>query len=55
MKLGTLVALPLDPPLERPFSIVFQRQKFRIRAMDEFMEFAYDHCEKKATKGKSEA
>ncbi|MCG6974990.1 MAG: LysR family transcriptional regulator [Acidiferrobacterales bacterium] len=55
VKLGTLVALPLDPPLERPFSIVFQRQKFRIRAMDEFMEFAYDHCEKKATKGKSEA
>ncbi len=50
VKLGTLVALPLDPPLERPFSIVYQRQKFRIRAMDEFMEFAYDHCEKKATK-----
>lgn len=52
VKLGTLVALPLDPPLERPFSIVYQRQKFRIRAMDEFMEFAYDHCEKKATRGK---
>jgi DNA-binding transcriptional LysR family regulator len=54
VKLGTLVALPLDPPLERPFSIVYQRQKFRIRAMDEFMEFAYDHCEKKATKGKDD-
>jgi len=48
LKLHTLVALPLDPPLERPFSIVYQRQKFRIRAMDEFMEFAYDHCEKRA-------
>lgn len=48
LKLHTLVALPLDPPLERPFSIVYQRQKFRIRAMDEFMEFAYDHCEKKS-------
>jgi len=49
LKLGTLVALPLDPPLERPFSIVYQRQKFRIRAMDEFMEFAYDHCEKRSS------
>jgi DNA-binding transcriptional LysR family regulator len=48
LKLGTLAAIPLDPPLERPFSIVYQRQKFRIRAMDEFMEFAYDHCEKRA-------
>jgi DNA-binding transcriptional LysR family regulator len=55
VKLGTLKALPLDPPLERPFSIVYQRQKFRIRAMDEFMGFAYDHCEKKATKGKDDA
>lgn len=49
VKLNTLVALPLDPPLERPFSIVYQRQKFRIRAMDEFMEFAYDHCEKRVS------
>lgn len=48
LKLHTLAAIPLDPPLERPFSIVYQRQKFRIRAMDEFMEFAYDHCEKRA-------
>jgi len=49
LKLRTLAAIPLDPPLERPFSIVNQRQKFRIRAMDEFMEFAYDHCEKRAS------
>jgi DNA-binding transcriptional LysR family regulator len=48
LELGTLVALPLEPPLERPFSIVYQRQKFRLRAMDEFMTFAYEHCEKKS-------
>lgn len=54
VKLNTLVGLPLDPPLERPFSIVYQRQKFRIRAMDEFMEFAYDHCEKRVS-GKTAA
>jgi hypothetical protein len=34
--------------LERPFSIVFQRQKFRLRAMDEFMDFAHEHCEKRS-------
>lgn len=51
LKLATLAARPLDPPLERPFSIVYQRQKFRLRAMDEFMNFAHDHCEKR-TKSK---
>jgi DNA-binding transcriptional LysR family regulator len=52
LELGTLVAIPLDPPLERPFSIVHQRQKFRLRAMDQFMEFAYRHCEAtKAARG----
>lgn len=49
LRLGTLVALPLDPPLERPFSIVYQRQKFRLRAMEEFMDFAHEHCEKRAS------
>jgi len=47
-RLATLAARPLDPPLKRPFSIVYQRQKFRLRAMDEFMNFAHDHCEKRA-------
>jgi DNA-binding transcriptional LysR family regulator len=46
LRLKTLVALPLDPPLERPFSIVHQRQKFRLRAVDEFMRFAHEHCER---------
>ncbi len=46
LKLKTLVALPLNPVLKRPFSFVHQRQKFRLRAVDEFMNFAHEHCEK---------
>ena len=45
LRLGTLVALPLDPPIDRPFSFVYQRQKFRLRAVEEFMRFAHTHCE----------
>ena len=45
LKLGTLVALPLDPPIERPFSFVYQRQKFRLRAVEEFMRFMRVHCD----------
>ena len=48
IRLGTLKAIPLDPPLERPFSIVHQRQKFRLSIMDQFMDFAHEHCEKQA-------
>ncbi|HFD79839.1 MAG TPA: LysR family transcriptional regulator [Gammaproteobacteria bacterium] len=44
LKLGTLVALPLEPVLERPFSFVHQKQKFRHRAMDELLEFARGYC-----------
>jgi len=44
LQLGTLVALTLDPPLERPFSFVHQKQKFRHRAMDELLEFARAYC-----------
>ncbi len=40
LRLKTLVALPLDPPLLRPFSFVRQRQKFRALAMEELLEFA---------------
>lgn len=46
LKLGTLAAVQLIPPLERPFSVVYQRQKFRLRAMEEFLSFAHEHCEK---------
>lgn len=49
LQLGTLVARPLDPPLERPFSIVFQRQKSRLRVVEEFMHFAHEHCARHTT------
>jgi DNA-binding transcriptional LysR family regulator len=44
LKLGTLVPLTLTPALERPFSFVHQKQKFRHRAMDELLEFARSYC-----------
>lgn len=44
LKLGTLVAIKLDPPLTRPFSFVHQKQKFRVRAMDELLSFARNYC-----------
>ncbi len=44
LKLGSLVALELDPPMHRPFSFVHQKQKFRQRAMDELLEFARQYC-----------
>ncbi|HIO93303.1 MAG TPA: LysR family transcriptional regulator [Leucothrix mucor] len=45
LKLGSLVPIPLDPPLSRDFSFVRQRQKFRVRAMEELLEFARGYCE----------
>lgn len=45
VKLGTLKVLELDPPLERPFSFVHQKHKFRQRAMGELLEFAKGYCE----------
>ena len=45
LKLGTLRAISLKEPLMRPFSIVYQRQKFRLRAMEEFLAFVEAHCE----------
>ncbi len=44
LKLGTLVAVQLDPPIDRPFSFVHQKQKFRVRAMDELLSFARSYC-----------
>jgi DNA-binding transcriptional LysR family regulator len=55
LKLDTLVALPLKPVLKRPFSFVHQRQKFRLRAVDEFMNFAHEHCEKQEPQGTKSA
>jgi DNA-binding transcriptional LysR family regulator len=44
LRLGTLVAIDLDPPLDRPFSFVHQKQKFRVRVMEELLEFARAYC-----------
>ncbi len=44
LQLGTLVALELSPSLERQFSFVHQKQKFRQRAMDELLAFARAYC-----------
>lgn len=44
LRLGTLVSIDLDPPLERPFSFVHQKQKFRVRVMEELLEFAQAYC-----------
>ena len=45
LELKTLKPIMLDPPLERPFSFVRQRQKFRLRAMEELLNFARSYCE----------
>jgi len=44
LKLGTLKTVPLNPPLSREFSFVRQRQKFRVRTMEELLEFARVYC-----------
>ncbi len=44
LRLGTLVALDLEPPLERPFSFVHQKQKFRLRIIEELLDFARAYC-----------
>ena len=43
-RLGTLKILDLDPPMKRPFSFVHQKQKFRVRVMDELLQFARGYC-----------
>lgn len=44
LRLQTLVAIDLDPPMRRPFSFVHQKQKFRVRVMEELLEFARNYC-----------
>lgn len=45
LKLGTLVAIDTIPPINRPFSFVHQKQKFKARVMDELLSFARSYCE----------
>ncbi|MCB1757030.1 MAG: LysR family transcriptional regulator [Gammaproteobacteria bacterium] len=47
LKLGTLCAIELEPSLERQFSFVRQRQKFRSSLMDDLFQFARKYCEKR--------
>lgn len=41
-ELGTLVAIPFDPPLIRTLSLVYPREKFRSRLVNTFVGFALD-------------
>ena len=45
LELGSLRALELDPPLERPFSFVHQKQKFRLHVIEELLDFARTYCQ----------
>ena len=40
LKLETLRAVELDPPIERPFSFVHQKQTFRVPAVEELLRLA---------------
>ena len=44
LKLGSLVAVQLDPPMQRSFSFVRQRQKFRLQAMEKLLDYARTYC-----------
>jgi DNA-binding transcriptional LysR family regulator len=49
LQLGLLKEVCLNPTLERPFSFVHQKQKFRLRAMEELLNFAQHYCNLHAT------
>lgn len=53
LQLGTLKEIALNPPLERPFSFVHQKQKFRVRAIEKLLTFARQYCS--ATPSKQES
>lgn len=44
LELKMLSYVNLDPPMERAFSFVRQRQKFTLRAMDELLAYAQNYC-----------
>ena len=44
IELGALRAVELDPPIERPFSFVHQKQEFRVPAVEELLRFAIGRC-----------
>ncbi len=46
LALGLLEVRPMNPPLQRPFYFVRQRQKFRTHLMDELFQFARQYFER---------
>ncbi len=44
LRLGTLTGVELDPPLERPFFFIHRKQKFRVRAIEELLDFTRTYC-----------
>ena len=42
--LGQLVAIPLEPALERPISLVHARQKFRVPTLEVLLRFIREYC-----------
>jgi len=51
LRLGTLKAIALEPPLRRPYSFVHQKHKFRLRVMEELLAFARTYCEEQSGHG----
>lgn len=45
-RLGTLAVRSLEPALERAFSFVHQKQKFRSQAVERFYEFILEQCKR---------
>lgn len=39
LKLGDLVSIPLEPPLIRPLSLVYAKERFRSRLIQTFLDF----------------
>jgi DNA-binding transcriptional LysR family regulator len=50
-KLGTLVAVPLEPRLMRTFSLVYPKEKFRSKLLATFVEFAMTRMKRLANGG----
>ncbi|RLA07330.1 MAG: LysR family transcriptional regulator [Gammaproteobacteria bacterium] len=45
LRLGILAAIKLEKPLTRPFQFVRQRHKFKLRAINNLLNFAREYCE----------
>lgn len=49
VKLGDLVVVPIDPPLIRPLTLVYAREKFQSRLLLSFLEFSATTLKKRTT------